>query len=207
MGETDSELKAFCRGCEHESKRFNTALCKEDSLLASIENWGKGKWLQCRFYQLLADSDINCGPDSFVFHPKENPDIVIKLYHTATKEMIEGYQKLTLDMGRILSKEKLEIEGNEFSIRVNPIDEVISLSNGCVCAVSQYIPFQNEKTRLHSEYSPDQKDYIFYEKYLSSFMKPQGLPFVYHGNLAVDEENMVIHITDMINTMEKYEFL
>ncbi|MCD4811728.1 hypothetical protein K8R14_03950 [bacterium] len=152
MGETDSELKAFCKGCEHESKRFNTSFYKDDPLLTSIEQWGKGKWLQCRFYQLLADSDINCGPDSFIFHPKENPDTVIKLYHTATKERIEGYQRLTLDMGRILSKGRLEIGGNEFTIRVNPIDEVVSLSNGCVCAVSRYIPFQNEKDRVDSTY-------------------------------------------------------
>ena len=203
------DLNIHCRNCKTYEYRpkymYHHDQCPDFSeLLPNVETAFK-RLHNCKNLFLYHQDMVDIGSDSFVFlDNRESPQYVIKLYLDSNLRRISNYRKEMDEFRSTIEGKRLYAYEKEYTINVNPILDVEQLKHEkCIVAISEYIPGENEYTRtmreseeyfsLHPERSLYYPGIHFYE----NIVKESVGRYIHPLNFKVDEENCIIHITDI----------
>ena len=204
------DLNIHCRNCKTYEYRPKYMYYSDQSpdfskLLPNVRTSFK-RLHNCKNLFLYHQDMVDIGSDSFVFLDyKEYPQYVIKLYLDSSLRRISNYKREMDEFRSVVEEKRVYAYGKEFTLNVNPILGVEQLKHEkCIATISEYILGENEYAR----YMRESKEYFnmnpeitdssesgihSYERIVADTLGK----YIHPLNFKVDEENCIIHITDI----------
>ena len=203
------DLNIHCRNCttyEYRPKyMYHSNQSPDFSELFPDVNSAFKRLRNCKSLFLCHEEMVDIGSDSFVFlDNRESPHYVIKLYLDSSLRRINNYKREKEEFREEVQGKEVYAYGKEFTVNVNPILGVEQLKHEkCVAAISEYIPGENEYTRYmreseeHFSLHPEKSLYYSGIHFYENILKESVGRYIHPLNFKVDEQECIIHITDI----------
>ncbi len=206
------ELNIFCRKCNERADVRGELIQGNLQIREQIGKQGKLLPTDCRLLKLYSDSVLDAGKDSLVL--KQEVDgrlVVLKYYFSLPYKAVLKYKEEIDRLGDYFKNtELIDPDGLVWGVRFNPINEIFEMPNGCVVAVSDFIPGGNYADNQLGD--DDAEDYSYMlNGMLDSYFFSQGKGSpnrmacqIADCNIIVNEEERIITVTDPASSIRSF---